>query len=242
MSATDTATAADPTTASIPLVLGTRNRKKGAEMAEMIVPSWKVDPHLARLSVQTLDDHPGFPEVVEDADTFAGNARKKATEAAQALGLWVLADDSGLAVDALKGAPGVHSARYAGEPTDDAANNHKLLGAMAEVPDPRRTAAFRCHLALADPTGAIRAEAKGMCRGAITRELRGSNGFGYDSLFLILEYHQTFGELGPVVKRHLSHRARAFEQIRPKLIQLIAAGEMPGGTLAASDPKMDGFA
>ena len=228
---------------AIPLVLGTRNRKKGQEMAEMIVPAWPADRHLARLTIQTLDDYPEIPEVIEDADTFAGNARKKAGETAMALGQWVLADDSGLAVDALKGAPGVFSARYAGEPTDDAANNRKLLEALAETPDPRRTAAFRCHLALADPTGAIRAESKGMCRGWITRELKGENGFGYDSLFLILEYHQTFGELGSLVKRHLSHRARAFEQIRPRIIQLIAAGEMPGpgesvptrGTTASSE-------
>ncbi len=194
----------------------------------MIVPTWEVDRHLARLAIQTLDQHPALPEVVEDADTFAGNARKKATETAQNLGLWVLADDSGLAVDALKGAPGVYSARYAGEPHDDEANNRKLLEAMADVPDARRTAAFRCHLALADPTGAIRVEAKGMCRGWITRERKGDQGFGYDPLFLILEYHKTFGELSPIVKRHLSHRARAFEQLRPKLIQLIASGEMPG--------------
>jgi len=213
---------------SVPLVLGTRNPKKGQEMAEMIVPTWEVDRHLARLAIQTLDQHPALPEVVEDADTFAGNARKKATETAQNLGLWVLADDSGLAVDALKGAPGVYSARYAGEPHDDEANNRKLLEAMADVPDARRTAAFRCHLALADPTGAIRVEAKGMCRGWITRERKGDQGFGYDPLFLILEYHKTFGELSPIVKRHLSHRARAFEQLRPKLIQLIASGEMPG--------------
>ena len=217
--------------AAIPLVLGTRNRKKGQEMAEMIVPTWKVDPHLARLRIRTLDDRPELPEVVEDADTFAGNARKKASETALALGQWVLADDSGLAVDALKGAPGVFSARYAGEPADDAANNRKLLEAMAEIADPKRSAAFRCHLALADPSGTIRVETKGMCRGWITRELRGSNGFGYDALFLILEYHQTFGELGSIVKRHLSHRARAFEQLRPKLTQLIASGAMPGAAL-----------
>ena len=214
---------------SIPLILGTTNRHKGEEMAAMIVPTWKADHHLARLAIQTLDDHPTLPEVVEDADTFAGNARKKASETAQSLGLWVLADDSGLAVDALKGAPGVFSARYAGEPGNDAANNAKLLEAMSEIPDTRRTAVFRCHLAVSDPTGAIRVEAKGMCRGWITREHRGSNGFGYDSLFLVLEYHKTFGELGPIVKRHLSHRARAFEQLRPKLIQLIASGAMPGG-------------
>ncbi len=212
----------------IPLYLGTRNRHKGREMAEMIVPAWPNDAHLARLSILTLDDHPELPEVVEDADTFAGNARKKATETALALGSWVLADDSGLAVDALKGAPGVLSARYAGEPSDDEANNRKLMEALTATADPKRTAAFRCHLALADPTGAIRAEAKGICRGLITREARGSNGFGYDPYFLIQEYHKTFGELGPIVKRHLSHRARAFEQIRPRLIQLIASGEMHG--------------
>ena len=219
---------------SIPLVLGTRNRKKGQEMAAMIVPTWEVDRHLGRLEIQTLDGYPDLPEVVEDADTFAGNARKKASETARKLGLWALADDSGLAVDALKGAPGVYSARYAGEAGDDSANNRKLLDAMAEVADARRTAAFRCHLALADPTGAIRLEAKGMCRGWITRELKGDNGFGYDPLFLILEYHKTFGELGPVVKRHLSHRARAFEQLRPRLVQLIASGEMPGSPIPTS--------
>ena len=215
--------------ATIPLVLGTRNPSKAREMREMIVPAWEPGPHLAQLRIESLDDHPPLAEVVEDADTFAGNARKKATETAQALGRWVLADDSGLAVDALKGAPGVLSARYAGEPTDNAANNRKLLEALAETPDARRSAGFRCHLALADPTGTIRAEAKGMCRGAITRELRGENGFGYDPLFLIPEYHRTFGELGPVVKRHLSHRARAFEQIRPLLVKLIASGEMAAG-------------
>lgn len=216
--------------AAIPLVLGTRNPGKAREMREMIVPAWEPGPHLAQLLIQSLDDHPPLAEVVEDADTFAGNARKKAAETAQALGHWVLADDSGLAVDALKGAPGVLSARYAGEPSDNDANNRKLLEALADTPDARRTAAFRCHLALADPTGAIRAEAKGMCRGVITRELRGVDGFGYDPLFLIPEYHRTFGELGPVVKRHLSHRARAFEQVRPLLIRLIAAGEMVGRT------------
>lgn len=226
----------NPAAGSIPLVLGTRNRKKGREMAEMIVPAWPADRHLARLTIVSLDDHPDLPEVVEDADTFAGNARKKATETATALGRWVLADDSGLAVDALKGAPGVFSARYAGEPANDEANNGKLMAALADVADARRTAAFRCHLALADPTGAIRAESKGMCRGWITREPRGSNGFGYDPYFLILEYHKTFGELGPIVKRHLSHRARAFEQIRPRLVQLIASGAMPGPT----DPDESG--
>ncbi len=211
----------------IPLVLGTRNREKGRELAQLIAPPWEPGPRLARLEIRTLDDRPDLPEVVEDADTFAGNARKKAGEVARALGLWVLADDSGLAVDALGGAPGVYSARYAGEPGDDEANNRKLLGALAEVADPDRGAAFLCHLALADPTGAVRLEAQGACRGRITREARGPGGFGYDPLFLIPEYGKTFGELGALVKHQLSHRARAFARLRPDLDRLIATGAMP---------------
>src|SRR5262249_1827042 len=155
-------------------------------------PSWEPGPRLSRLAIGTLDDFPGLPDVVEDADTFAGNARKKASETALATRRWVLADDSGLAVDALGGAPGVLSARCAGAPGDDEANNRKVLDAMADVPDDRRGAAFVCALALADPEGAIRLEAEGACRGRITRAPRGTNGFGYDPLFLILEYHKTF--------------------------------------------------
>src|SRR4051794_23548551 len=166
----------------IPLVLGTRNHKKGEEMVQLIRPPWEPNPRLGRLTVATLDDYPDAPEVVEDADTFAGNARKKASETARALGRWVLADDSGLSVDALGGAPGVLSARYAGEHGDDEANNRKVLAELADVPDDRRGASFVCSLALADPEGAIRLESEGACRGRITRSPRGSNGFGYDPL------------------------------------------------------------
>src|SRR4051794_28260886 len=120
------------------LALGSRNRKKCAEMAALIRPPWEPAGALERLLIRSLDDFPGAPEVDEDADSFAGNARKKASETARALGTWVLADDSGLAVDALRGAPGVLSARYAGEPCDDAANNRKLLEALVDVPDERR--------------------------------------------------------------------------------------------------------
>jgi XTP/dITP diphosphohydrolase len=209
----------------IPLVLGTRNRKKGIELAQLIAPPWEPNRRLGRIVVRTLDDFPNAPEVIEDADTFAGNARKKASETAQALRAWVLADDSGLTVDALSGAPGVYSARYAGEHGDDEANNRKVLDLLAEVPDVRRGAAFVCHLALSDPTGAIRLEADGACRGRIIHEARGSRGFGYDPLFLIREYHQTFGELSAQVKSQLSHRARAFARLRPALDRLIAEGE-----------------
>ena len=114
---------------SIELVLGSRNRKKCKEMAELISPLWEPSRSLERLVIRSVDDFPGSPEVVEDADTFAGNARKKASELARALSVWVVADDSGLTVDALGGAPGVFSARYAGEPTNDEANNRKVVDA-----------------------------------------------------------------------------------------------------------------
>lgn len=213
----------------IPIVLGTRNRKKGKEMLQLLAPPWDTNPRLSRLTARTLDEFPEVPDVVEDADTFAGNARKKASEVAKALGVWCLADDSGLAVDALDGAPGVYSARYAGEPCDDAANNCKLLDALSGIPDEKRGAAFVCTLALSDPSGTIRLEAYGACRGRIIRELLGPGGFGYDPLFLIPEYHRTFGELSALVKHQLSHRARAFAHIRPGIDRLIGMGEMTNG-------------
>jgi XTP/dITP diphosphohydrolase len=209
----------------IVLILGSRNRHKCREMAELIAPPWEPSPWFDRLDIRSVDDFQAAPEVIEDADTFAGNARKKAAELARALSAWVLADDSGLDVEALGGAPGVYSARYAGEPTDDQANNRKLLEAIAGLPDDRRLASFRCALALADPTGAIRLETEGICRGRLTREARGPGGFGYDPLFLIPEYHKTFGELSPLVKHQLSHRARAFAAFRPALIRMIAQGD-----------------
>jgi XTP/dITP diphosphohydrolase len=209
----------------IVLVLGTRNRHKCREMAELLAPPWEPSRWLARLEVRSVDDFAAAPEVVEDAESFAGNARKKAGELARALSAWVLADDSGITVEALGGAPGVLSARYAGEPTDDQANNRKLLEAVADLSDDRRAAAFRCALALADPAGSIRLEAEGACRGRLTREPRGAGGFGYDPLFLIPEYHKTFGELSPLVKHQLSHRARAFARLRPALARMIAQGD-----------------
>lgn len=203
------------------LVLATRNRKKAREMLALVAPPWEASPVLAGLELRTLADYPDLPEVVEDADTFAGNARKKASETARALGQWVVADDSGLAVDELGGAPGVLSARYAGTHGDDAANNRKLLEALADIPDDRRGAAFVCALALADPQGSIRHETEAACRGRIIHEERGAAGFGYDPLFLIREYHRTFAELGETVKHQLSHRSRAFARLRPALERLL---------------------
>jgi XTP/dITP diphosphohydrolase len=215
------------------LVLGSRNRKKCREMAELIAPPWEPNLWLARLDIRSVDEFPGAPDIVEDAPTFAGNARKKAAELARAIGSWVLADDSGLAVDALGGAPGVFSARYAGEPSDDAANNRKLLMAMEGIAESKRGAAFHCALALADPLGTIRLETEGLCRGRLTHEARGPGGFGYDPLFLIPEYRQTFGELSRLVKHQLSHRARAFARLTRELSRMIATGDF--GTAAVQD-------
>jgi XTP/dITP diphosphohydrolase len=206
----------------IVLVLGSRNRKKCREMAQLLVPPWEPSPYLGRLEVRSLDEFPEAPEVAEDADSFAGNARKKAVVLARALARWVVADDSGLAVTALGGAPGVLSARYAGEPCDDAANNGKLLEAISGVSEEHRGAEFRCALALADSAGAVRLEAEGTCRGRLTHAPRGSGGFGYDPLFLIAEYHKTFGELSWLVKHQLSHRARAFARLRRGLERMIS--------------------
>ncbi len=210
------------------LVVATRNRKKAAEMVALVAPSWERPPVRGGLVARTLDELPPVPDVEEDAETFLGNARKKACETARALGAWVVADDSGLAVDALDGAPGVYSARFAGTHGDDAANNRKLLLELSGVPDDRRGAAFVCALVLSDPSGASVFETEARCRGRIVHEIRGDHGFGYDPLFLIPEYHRTFGELGAVVKHHLSHRARAFSRLRPVLSRLEATGAFSG--------------
>jgi XTP/dITP diphosphohydrolase len=197
-----------------PLVIGTHNRKKGTELAELLVP-WG-------FSILTLDDFPNALDVVEDGDSFSANASLKATQQALHLRHWVLADDSGLAVDTLGGAPGVYSARYAGPTATDAENNHRLLADLTGVPLDKRGAHYVCHVTVADPTGAVRAESHDVCRGRIRFDASGANGFGYDPLFEVVEYHRTFGELGPHVKRALSHRSRALRAILPQLIAVTA--------------------
>jgi XTP/dITP diphosphohydrolase len=194
------------------LVLGTGNPKKGQELGRLF--------SRVGIELRTLADYPQAIEAVEDGDTFAANAAIKATQQARHLGQWVLADDSGLAVDTLDGAPGVLSARYSGPEATDASNNQKLLDALQGAPPEKRWARFVCHICVADPSGAIRAESNASCRGRILFALAGSGGFGYDPLFEIVEYHRTFGELSPLVKAQLSHRARAAERIVPRLIEL----------------------
>lgn len=163
------------------------------------------------MELLSLKDFPGVPEAVEDGATFAENAVKKAVLVAEYTGAIALADDSGLEVDALEGRPGVLSARFAGRHGDDAANNRLLLQLLLGLPDERRTARFRCAIALATPEGEV-LTADGSCEGVIAHEPRGSNGFGYDPLFFMPEYGKTMAELPSDVKNRVSHRARAMQE------------------------------
>ena len=199
------------------LVLGTGNRKKAGELIELLTP--------LGFEIHTLADYPQAANVEETGDSFAANARLKATEQARALQHWVLGEDSGLAVDALGGAPGVYSARFSGPAATDEANNLHLLGQLGDTPLERRTAHYVCHITVADPQGTVRAESEGICRGRIRFKPAGTGGFGYDPLFEIVEYHRTFGELGPAVKAAVSHRARAVSLILPQLVELLDTGK-----------------
>ena len=202
--------------ASAPLlVLGTGNRKKGQELFRLLAP--------LGLRIETLADYPTALAVEETGDTFGSNAALKATVQSRHLDRWVLGEDSGLAVDALDGRPGVYSARFAGPGATDEANNQRLLDELAGVPIERRAAHYVCHLALSDPTGHFRASCEAYCRGRIVDEPAGSAGFGYDPLFEIVEYHRTFGQLGGTVKAMLSHRSRAVEHFLPLAFQLLAS-------------------
>ena len=179
------------------------------ELAELLAP--------LGLSLQTLADLPGHVDVVESETSFAENARRKAAQQARYLKAWVLGEDSGLVVDALDGAPGVCSARYAGPEATDEQNNRRLLQQLGETPLEQRTARYVCHMAVADPRGAVRVESSGECRGRIRMRPAGTAGFGYDPLFEIVEYHRTFGQLGGRVKRLISHRSRALRTLLPLL-------------------------
>ncbi len=203
------------------LVIGSRNAKKVKEMKALIVPDWDRPEWADDWAIVGLDQFSSDLEPEETGESFAENARIKASEFAKALGEWVLADDSGLTVDALGGQPGVYSARYAGRHGDDSANNAKILEELAGVGPEHRGAAFVCQLAIADPSGAIRLEAAGQCRGRIIESLQGAQGFGYDPLFFIPEYHQTFGQLPAIVKHQLSHRCRAFEKLRRSIGKIV---------------------
>ncbi len=173
------------------------------------------------VEVLSLVDLPDAPEVEEDGATLEENAAKKAAEMARFAACYAMADDSGLFVDALGGAPGVHSARYAdGEPTPDNLCG-KLLREMADVPDEERGAHFRCCIALAEPEGRVRLTAAGRCDGRITRRMLGDGGFGYDPVFYYPEAGCTFAEMAPEEKNAVSHRGRALREFRRRFADFV---------------------
>lgn len=190
-------------------VLGTTNKKKALELEWLLAP--------LGFRVTTLSDYPDALEVDEAGTTFVENARLKAVQQALHLKKWTIGEDSGLCVPALGGAPGIYSARYSGPDATDASNNELLLERMGPLDESRRTAFYVSTIVLADPEGTVHLESEGRCWGRILREPRGTGGFGYDPLFEIVEYHQTFAELGSQVKSVLSHRARAFETFAAQL-------------------------
>jgi XTP/dITP diphosphohydrolase len=195
------------------IVVATGNEHKIREIRQMC----------ADMSVrfQSLRDVWGkAPDIAETGASFAENALIKARWVHDQLGGWALADDSGLEVDALGGAPGVRSARYAGEPADDAANRQLLLQSLRA--ESRRQARFRCEMALLDPSGR-HYSASGECEGRIDFRERGDKGFGYDSIFLPSGYENSFAELDPAVKNKISHRAKALATLRKVLYELSGA-------------------
>lgn len=196
------------------VVLASGNAKKIAELRPLLAPLG-----VELIGLKDLESHglPDVGEIIEDGDTFAANAAIKARQAAARTGLLAIGEDSGICIDALEGRPGVYSARYAGEPCDDAANNAKMLAELDGIPDAKRGAGYVCHITLATPAGDLVAEATGTCRGRIGHEPRGEHGFGYDPYFVIPEYHKTFAQLGPTVKKALSHRGRALASFLPKM-------------------------
>lgn len=193
------------------IVLATRNRKKIEEIARITSP--------LGIRLRTLDEFPACPEVEETEETFRGNALKKAREICACTGLPALADDSGLEVDALGGAPGVYSARYAGQDATDAGNLEKLLTEMSLITEDKRTARFRCVIALAAP-GGMEEAFDGSVEGRIGHDQKGHNGFGYDPVFLPEGHNRTFAEMSAADKDGMSHRGRALEKLAARLMGL----------------------
>ncbi len=191
-----------------PLVLATKNRDKIREMSEILAP--------LGIPLLTLGDFEEWQDVPEEGDTFRANALAKARAVAVFTGHRAVADDSGLQVDALGGDPGIHSARYAGPSGDYEANNRKLLAALVGVPPEKRSARFVCWAALVRPEGEERV-VEGIVEGTILEEPRGSNGFGYDPVFVPEGESRTMAELSEAEKNSISHRTRALRQLIPYL-------------------------
>jgi XTP/dITP diphosphohydrolase len=190
------------------LVLATRNHGKAREMRALLRHLLRLPPEIA---IASLRDYPALAPIEETGATFQDNAQLKALAVANFTGCIAIGDDSGLVVDALDGAPGVHSARYAGPHARDEENNRKLLEALRAVPADRRGAHFICVVVVALP-GNVLGSFEGVCHGMIGFEPRGANGFGYDPLFIKTDYGKTFAELSHTVKNRISHRTLAFEK------------------------------
>lgn len=192
------------------IVLATRNKGKTREIRELL-KGYPID-------IKNLDDFGPIPEVIEDGETFDDNAYKKASFTAKILGYPAMADDSGLCVEALDGAPGVYSARYAGENATDADNVKKMLEELKDKDN--RKASFKCVISIAIPTGpALTYE--GECQGVITKEAVGDNGFGYDPLFFYPELNKTFAQLTIQEKGQVSHRGKALKEIADEMDKII---------------------
>ncbi len=193
-----------------PLVLATKNRGKVSEFKDLF--------RAFDFEVKSLNDFGPIPPVIEDGETFEDNAVKKAQFTAKVLGLPAIADDSGLTVKALRGEPGVFSARYAGEGSTDEANNIKLLGAMTGIE--QREAAFICVLAIAVPRGPALIY-EGTCEGLITEEISGNQGFGYDPLFYYPPLNKTFAQMSAAEKNGVSHRGKAMAELKGELDKVL---------------------
>jgi XTP/dITP diphosphohydrolase len=187
------------------LVIASRNIHKIREFRSIL-------KKISAFDLLSLNDFPQYVPVPETGNTFEENAILKAKHAAQNLQRWVIADDSGLVVPALKGAPGVYSRRYAGENATDKENRQKLLVEMQQIQEPYRQGYYECWIALASPEG-LKKTAKGVSEGTITEQERGSLGFGYDAIFIKHEYGKTFAELEEEIKNRISHRRKALDKI-----------------------------
>ena len=194
------------------LIVATKNQGKLREIRELL----KDLP----IKVTSLADYPDTPEIIEDGETFAANAIKKAVTIGRHTRKLILGEDSGLEVKALGNRPGVYSARFSGPNATDQKNNRKLIRSLKGVPARQRGARYRCFAALSDGERLI-GVVDGSCAGYITEKARGTNGFGYDPYFMIARYKKTFGELPLDVKAQISHRARALKKVRKLLKDLV---------------------
>ncbi|QVL55926.1 MAG: RdgB/HAM1 family non-canonical purine NTP pyrophosphatase [Simkaniaceae bacterium] len=195
------------------IVIASQNLHKIREIRAILKPEYPFD-------YLSLLDFPEYQPPEESGETFEDNAFIKATHAANTLKRWVIADDSGLVVPALENQPGVRSARYAGDTASDKENRAKLISALDPIPENERTGYYFCALALASPDG-IQMQVKGSCEGSLLLKPRGSQGFGYDPLFLKYDYNKTFAEIDEETKNRISHRRKALDKLTPALEKLL---------------------